>query len=204
MRALVPSSLAQPASGQSRRSGRGTALKRPEARAWCSAVDPGERPGLDDEGLEVVVEVEGLDSLADGPGVAGHHAWRRRGPRRSRPQGARRCACRHSARAPSRSTGARRPGSWCRPGAGAVSPTSKGSAGSGRRWGCSRAKCSATVIRRASMRRMSSRRSPSATSSFSSAREETLGMGTMWRRRNRPISPSTPPFSWAPSLPGRQ
>jgi hypothetical protein len=30
----------------------------------------------------------------------------------------------------------------------------------------------------------------------------TLGTGTRWRRRNRPTSPSTPPFSCAPSIPG--
>jgi hypothetical protein len=39
---------------------------------------------------------------------------------------------------------------------------------------------------------------------LSSANDDTLGTGTMWRRRKRPASPSTPPFSWAPSLPGRQ
>ena len=38
--------------------------------------------------------------------------------------------------------------------------------------------------------------------SLSSATEETLGTGTRWLRRNRPMSPSTPPFSWAPSMPG--
>ena len=31
-----------------------------------------------------------------------------------------------------------------------------------------------------------------------------LGIGTQWVRRNRPPSPSTPPFSWAPSTPGWQ
>jgi hypothetical protein len=30
------------------------------------------------------------------------------------------------------------------------------------------------------------------------------GMGTQWLRRNRPPSPSTPPFSWLPSCPGWQ
>ena len=29
-----------------------------------------------------------------------------------------------------------------------------------------------------------------------------LGTGTRWLRRNRPTSPSTPPFSCAPSIPG--
>ena len=32
----------------------------------------------------------------------------------------------------------------------------------------------------------------------------TTHTGTRWVRRNRPISPSTPPFSCAPSMPGRQ
>ncbi|MFJ3308429.1 hypothetical protein ACIPSA_36325 [Streptomyces sp. NPDC086549] len=30
------------------------------------------------------------------------------------------------------------------------------------------------------------------------------GTGTSWLRRNRPIWPSTPPFSWAPRISGRQ
>ena len=30
----------------------------------------------------------------------------------------------------------------------------------------------------------------------------TSGIGVRWLRRNQPTSPSTPPFSWAPSMPG--
>src|SRR5205085_5018147 len=37
--------------------------------------------------------------------------------------------------------------------------------------------------------------------SLSPTIELTCGTGTRWRRRNRPISPSTPPFSWAPPTP---
>ena len=37
---------------------------------------------------------------------------------------------------------------------------------------------------------------------FSSARSATRGTGTRWLRRKRPTSPSTPPFSCAPSMPG--
>ena len=52
--------------------------------------------------------------------------------------------------------------------------------------------------------RPSSRMSAAAISWFSVASDVTTGTGTRWRRRNRPISPSTPPFSCAPSLPGTQ
>lgn len=40
--------------------------------------------------------------------------------------------------------------------------------------------------------------------SFSSASVATLGTGTKWLRWKYPICPSTPPFSCAPSMPGRQ
>jgi hypothetical protein len=34
--------------------------------------------------------------------------------------------------------------------------------------------------------------------------ESTTDMGTRWLRRDRPPSPSTPPFSWLPLSPGWQ
>jgi len=37
-----------------------------------------------------------------------------------------------------------------------------------------------------------------------SASVATFGTGTRWVRRNRPPSPSTPPFSCAPPIPGWQ
>src|SRR4051795_1950296 len=46
--------------------------------------------------------------------------------------------------------------------------------------------------------------SAAASRAFSSANVATSGTGTRWVRRNRPPSPSTPPFSCAPSFPGRQ
>jgi len=52
-----------------------------------------------------------------------------------------------------------------------------------------------TVATRLAMRRWSSAASWAARRAFSSAIEATLGTGTRWVRRNRPPSPSTPPFS---------
>jgi hypothetical protein len=43
-----------------------------------------------------------------------------------------------------------------------------------------------------------------AITSWSAANDATFGIGVKCVRRNRPISPSTPPFSCAPSLPGMQ
>ena len=63
-----------------------------------------------------MVEVEDLGPLADGPGVAGDHRGAVEGLDGLGPQAHARCGGRHSARGPNRSTGARRPGSWCRPG----------------------------------------------------------------------------------------
>ena len=60
------------------------------------------------------------------------------------------------------------------------------------------------VTGRPVMTRPSSVASAAAINSFSSSRQATSGIGTRWRRRNRPISPSTPPFSGAPVLPGMQ
>src|SRR5689334_19242308 len=70
--------------------------------------------------------------------------------------------------------------------------------------GCSAANAAATVTGRPVITRPSSIMSPSAISWFSAASDATTGTGTRWRRRNRPISPSTPPFSCAPSRPGTQ
>ena len=139
-----------------------TAVKRPAARAWWSAVDPLSAPGLKAQSLEVVVELEGLDPLADGPRVAGHHRGAVERLDASRPPDARRCACRHSGRGPNRSTGARRPGSWRRPGDEAAGRPRRARRAAGAGGGARAAKCSATVMRLASMRRRSSRRSPSA------------------------------------------
>jgi hypothetical protein len=52
--------------------------------------------------------------------------------------------------------------------------------------------------------RPSSVMSAAAISWFSAASDATDGTGVRWRRRNRPISASTPPFSCAPAWPGMQ
>ena len=54
------------------------------------------------------------------------------------------------------------------------------------------------------MRRWRSRASQPWIFSLSSSRVFTSGMGVSQVRRNWPTSPSTPPFSWAPSMPGWQ
>jgi hypothetical protein len=56
--------------------------------------------------------------------------------------------------------------------------------------------------RSAPMTQLSSVKSAAATFSLNSVSDATVGTGTMCRRRSLPISPSTPPFSWAPSGPG--
>ena len=78
------------------------------------------------------------------------------------------------------------------------------SAGSGISAGCSAANAAATVTGRPVITRPSSRMPAAAIRWFSAASDATAGTGTRCRRRNRPTSPSTPPFSWAPSLPGMQ
>ncbi|KFU75344.1 hypothetical protein BB31_42050 [Amycolatopsis lurida NRRL 2430] len=83
-------------------------------------------------------------------------------------------------------------------------PVSNRSVGSGLSCGCSNSKCSPMVWLRDPIRRDRSSASPSSTMALSSASESTSGRGTRWMRRNQPIWPSTPPFSWAPSIPGRQ
>ena len=69
---------------------------------------------------------------------------------------------------------------------------------------CSAANAAATITGRPVITRPSSTMSAALISWFSAASDATAGTGTRWRRRNRPISPSTPPFSCAPSLPGMQ
>ena len=85
-----------------------------------------------------------------------------------------------------------------------VSQVGNGSAGSGASSGRSAAKSVPTVVSRFPIRRWSSLASAAARSSLSSAMESTTGIGTQWVRRNRPPSPSTPPFSCEPSGPGWQ
>ena len=51
---------------------------------------------------------------------------------------------------------------------------------------------------------VSSRASAAASALLSAASDPTCGTGVRWRRRNRPISPSTPPSSCTPSKPGAQ
>src|SRR5919108_3656637 len=80
---------------------------------------------------------------------------------------------------------------------------SNGSAGRGNRWGCSAAKSSPTVLVRWPIRRASSAASAACKCWLSSPIVATTGMGTRCRRRKRPPSPSTPPFSWAPLLAGQ-
>lgn len=83
------------------------------------------------------------------------------------------------------------------------SVVSNGSSGSARNSGRSLASASPTVSERPVIVRSRSATQPARTSWFSAARSETSGTGTRWRRRNRPTSPSTPPFSCAPSRPAR-
>ena len=47
-------------------------MNAPQALAWASAVAPGQRPGLDLENFQVVVQGEDLDVAAGRPLVAGH------------------------------------------------------------------------------------------------------------------------------------
>ncbi len=61
-----------------------------------------------------------------------------------------------------------------------------------------------TLLARLPIRRASSASSAASSSALSSSIESTTGIGTQWLRRNRPPSPSTPPFSWLPSWPGWQ
>ncbi len=77
-------------------------------------------------------------------------------------------------------------------------------AGSGIIAGCSAANAAATVTGRPVITRPSSMMSAAAIRWFSAASDATAGTGTRCRRRNRPISPSTPPFSCAPCWPGMQ
>ena len=76
-----------------------------------------------------------------------------------------------------------------------VSAVSNGSAGSGRSNSRSKAQSCPTLMVRLPMRRRSSASSQSRSSALSSSIESTTGIGTQWLRRNRPPSPSTPPFS---------
>lgn len=85
-----------------------------------------------------------------------------------------------------------------------VSAVSNGSPGSGRSSPRSNAQLCPTVIVRLPIRRRSSASSAASSSALSSSMESTTGIGTQWLRRNRPPSPSTPPFSWLPSCPGMQ
>jgi hypothetical protein len=80
---------------------------------------------------------------------------------------------------------------------------SNGTAGSGRSTPSSRSSASPTVSRRPAIVRGRSLIDAAASRSLSSAGERSAGTGTRWLRRKRPTSPSTPPFSCAPSLPRR-
>ena len=140
---------------------------------------------------------------ADGSFVARRPAWPRRRPRPSTRPGAPPGAARRSGPGRSRSTGGRRySGPGVDPGLQLAGPRSNASGGSPRSSGASASNAAPTVTGRPVITRSSSATSPAAIRSLSSAREATLGTGTRWRRRNRPISPSTPPFSCAPSMPG--
>ena len=79
-----------------------------------------------------------------------------------------------------------------------------GSGGSGSSSPRSAAKSCPMLAARPAICRASSAASASASRAFSSASDAARGTGTNQRRRNRPISPSIPPFSWAPSGPGWQ
>ena len=82
---------------------------------------------------------------------------------------------------------------------------SKGSAGSGRRAARSAARRPApTVCAPAAdvAGEVAPGRPPPAARLSSARRASPSGIGTKWRRRKRPTSPSTPPFSWAPRSPG--
>jgi hypothetical protein len=83
-------------------------------------------------------------------------------------------------------------------------PVSNVSTGNGFNDGRSTANSSPIVRRRVPIRQASSARSHSSISMFKCASESISGTGTKWLRRNQPIWPSTPPFSWAPSIPGVQ
>ena len=85
-----------------------------------------------------------------------------------------------------------------------VRPGSNRSYGSGDSSACSTAKSWPTVRIRDAIRRLSSAASQARILALSSARESTTGMGVKCVRRNRPTSPSTPPFSCAPVIPGWQ
>jgi hypothetical protein len=85
-----------------------------------------------------------------------------------------------------------------------VIAVANGSGGNGSSRPRSAAKSSPTVAARPATWRASSAASASASRAFSSASDATFGTGTNQRRRNRPISPSIPPFSCAPSGPGWQ
>ena len=85
-----------------------------------------------------------------------------------------------------------------------VTAASNGSSGSGRRKRRSPSNASPTVSRRPSTWRPSSSASAARNNASSSLMSATSGTGTRCRRRKRPTSPSTPPFSWAPCSPGAQ
>ena len=81
-----------------------------------------------------------------------------------------------------------------------VSAVSNGSSGSGRSSVFSNAQSAPTLFARLPIRRAVVGVVPALEQlvEFSSI-ESTTGIGTQWVRRNRPPSPSTPPFSWLPS-----
>ncbi len=161
------------------------------------------RSGLESEDLEVVVQHQHLVALA-GPTMRGDHLGavehveglgadagldtptdiagrdrveRSRGPTRGS------CGPRDVNSPP-----------WCRTARRATAPASVPRARHGRRPRYAGARCGAD------------RRGPSPrqSSSLSSTIDATCGTGTRWRRRNRPTSDSTPPFSWLPLMPGWQ
>ena len=76
-----------------------------------------------------------------------------------------------------------------------------GEAGSGLSTSISCESLAPTVSDRPVIVRSRSRMQHANSRSLSSARSATSGTGTKWFRRNLPTSPSTPPFSWAPSMP---
>jgi len=83
-----------------------------------------------------------------------------------------------------------------------TSASSKLSGGNGRKWHCSEAMAWPTVISRPGSRRSRSVMQHPSRYSLAASQEETDGTGVSHCRRKRPFSPSTPPFSWLPSMPG--
>ena len=198
--------VAEPRAGRRPRTVDAPAVNAPPARAATSAVAPASAPGLAGQHLQVVVQHQVLGALVQDCGVVSattvpasidDRPWSRRAGPRAAPGVA--------GRAPSSRTGAHRSGPWHRPGTTTARATSNTSAGNGRSSGSSRAAAGADGLgpgRDPPGVVDARRRRPSPRSARPAI--ATCGTGVRCRRRNRPISPSTPPFSCAPSIPGRQ